>query len=417
MTKFLLLLIATFSLFFNEAHSQMISFGKFTIGESKIRADLSDFKIIVKNPNISAEWVPGTVQWIRNENNLLVPRALLKIIIKQSMNELHIESHNSIIIPAKKDNYYETQVYIDLFNPEQLLVYSASELLDKISIVAEAVADARSKQLIDYSCAPYDLKIEGIDTEYLSVGCKMNRLGTFANEYPRLEITMNSTNLRTLNNSKPPYVVYLEDNSPVDLKMKGLNQQTIQFKLSAKLPKRLHRLKTSVGYGPYIYESEYQTDKQSANFAPSLMVYAKYELTDTSSIKAFDALLYSKSRFNNSGLYFSYDLADAFDGRVLINALLGFQGIHYKFEKNAFTEFRLIYPQGFEVIYKHAFLLNYHLFYGMFISTNNIDSYTNAWLRYGKSSFIELNYIDWGHEKNHMKMIGLSVGIPFFNAF
>ena len=146
------------------------------------------------------------------------------------------------------------------------------------------------------------------------------------------------------------------------------------------------------------------------------MIYGKFDLNDTSSFKVFDALLYSKSRFNNSGIYFSYDLADAFDGRILLNALLGFQGLHYRFNSTSPTEFRLLYPQGFEVVYKHAFVENYHATYGMFLSTS-AEKYTNAWLRYGKKNFLELNYINWGHGTSSMKMWGLSIGIPFLSAF
>jgi hypothetical protein len=329
---------------------------------------------------------------------------------------VHIDYHNAIVIPVRNENFFTTQIYVDLFNPDTALVYSGMDLMDKIVIEARATLNARSKQLIDYSCAPYNLKLEGIDSEYLSIGCKMNRLGKFGSEYPRLEITLSSTNLRTMNDAKPPYTIFLEDNSPVELKMKGVDQKIKTFHLEALIPKRLNRLKTSVGFGPYIYQSDFQNDKQLSNLAPSLMIYGKFDINETSSFKAFDALLYSKSRFNNSGLYFSYDLADAFDGRVLINALLGFQGLHYKYSNDTPTEFKLIYPQGFEVIYKHAFIENYHLTYGMFLSTSS-ESYTNAWIRYGKSSFLELNYINWGHDKSHIKMLGLSIGIPFFSAF
>jgi hypothetical protein len=402
--------------FIANCSAQIISFGKFNIGESRIHAQLADFVIHTQHPDIEATWIPDSVQWIRNENNLLVPRALLKINIKHSIAMVHIDYHNAIVIPVRNENFFTTQIYVDLFNPDTALVYSGMDLMDKIVIEARATLNARSKQLIDYSCAPYNLKLEGIDSEYLSIGCKMNRLGKFGSEYPRLEITLSSTNLRTMNDAKPPYTIFLEDNSPVELKMKGVDQKIKTFHLEALIPKRLNRLKTSVGFGPYIYQSDFQNDKQLSNLAPSLMIYGKFDINETSSFKAFDALLYSKSRFNNSGLYFSYDLADAFDGRVLINALLGFQGLHYKYSNDTPTEFKLIYPQGFEVIYKHAFIENYHLTYGMFLSTSS-ESYTNAWIRYGKSSFLELNYINWGHDKSHIKMLGLSIGIPFFSAF
>ena len=75
------------------------------------------------------------------------------------------------------------------------------------------------------------MSIEGLDNEYLSLGCKMNRLGTFLNSLPRLEITISSTNLRTLNDEKPPYTIYMTDNSPVEIKMKGVNQDIKTLKI------------------------------------------------------------------------------------------------------------------------------------------------------------------------------------------
>jgi len=115
------------------------------------------------------------------------------------------------------------------------------------------------------------------------------------------------------------------------------------------------------------------------------MLYGKFDFNDTTSLKGFDALLYSKTLFNNSGVYFSYDLAEILDGRILINTLLGFQGLHFKYSPQTPSQFRVIYPQGFEVLYKHAFIENYSLFYGMFLSTS-AEQYTNSWIRYGKKS-------------------------------
>jgi hypothetical protein len=394
--------------------AQTFNLGRFSIGESRVQIDLFDFLIHTNNKNVSAVWVPDSVQWIRNENNLLVPRALLKISV--NLTECVFHYQNKTIIPTRTGSGVSSAQYIDLFNPEILSVYCGSQIQDKIVIEARAAQYARSKQLIDYSCSPYELKIDGVDNEYLSVGCKMNRLGHWGSESPGLEITMSFTNLRTQNGASPPYTLFLQDNSPVELKMKGANGEIKTLHVEALVPEKLYRLKTSLGFGPYIYKSKQDTAVQNANVAPSFMIYGKYDLSDTASLKAFDALLYSKTFFNNSGLYFSYDLASAFDERVLINALLGFQGLHYRYTSQNKTVFRLIYPQGFEVIYKHAFIENYNFTYGMFLSTNN-ESYTNAWLRYGKKTFLELNYIKWGHELSEIKMWGLSIGIPFFSLF
>ncbi len=402
-------------------YAQTFNIGKFSIGESKINLDLSDFNIHIKNSNVTANWVPDSVQWIRNENNLLLPRALMSIRVKNTLSDIHFEYKKMVIIPFKKaDQLFESKIYVDLFTHSSISIFKGNDLLEKITIEAQAAKVVRSKQLIDYSCSPYNLNIDGIDSEYLSIGCKMNQIEVNGLSYPLLEMTLSTANLRTLNKSAPPYTLYIHNKSPIEIKLIDLDESIKTMQIKASLPQRLYRLKTAFGLGPYLYQSEFKEEKQLSKLAPSIMFYAKYDLTETASIKAFDALIYSNIKFNNSGLYFSYDLATIFDGRILLNALLGLQGLHYKFSNLNKTEFQLIYPQGFEFIYKHAFIENYNLMYGMFLSSG-AHPYINAWLRYGKRGFLELNFIDWGDHTNsnkpHIRMWGLSVGIPLFNAF
>jgi hypothetical protein len=229
---------------------------------------------------------------------------------------------------------------------------------------------------------------------------------------------MSSTNLKTTTGNNPPYFFYMENSSPAEVNLVNQAKQIKSLHIEGKIPERIYRFHTSLGLGPYIYDASFENQNTNSQYASSLMIYGKFDLTETASFKAFDALLYSKSLFNNSGLYFSYDLAEIFDNRILINALLGFQGIHYNYSnKISGTKFQTLYPQGFEVLYKHAFgIENYNLFYGMFLSTTQ-QEYTNAWIRFGKSSFVELNYINWRLNDSHIKMIGLSLGFPFINGF
>lgn len=405
------------SLFFgHNVSAQTFQIGKLSVAESRVKIDYNDF--LINNPFsfIQASFENGSVQWLRNENNLLTPRALLVLKILRSEAQFHLEYQNRTILLSKYKNYYATKFYIDLFNPEEISLFAGANLEGKIKIEAKATADAKSKQLIDYSCSPYDVSIEGIDTEYISVGCRMSRLGSFGNEKPRLEVTLSSTNLRTYNNAKPPYTVFFHDNSPLEMVMKGSGDKSKILTLKAKLPERLHRLKLAYGFGPYIYDSTEDDLTEKSKVAPSLMLYGKLDLTETSSIKFFDALLYSKSYFNNAGLYYSYDLAEILDGRILVNTLLGFQELNYKFSSDTTNHFRLIYPQGFELIYRHAFKENYHFTYGMFLSTT-AETYVNAWIRYGKGSFLELNYINWGYGKSQISMWGLSIGLPLASFF
>ena len=398
------LIFFLFCLISTQTFAQTFNLAKFSIGESRIKLDQSEFAIKNSDPNIAVNFISDSVQWIRNEANLLVPRSMVGITIKT-------------IIPVKHEASFYTELYVDLFNPNVIEVYRGNQIIDRITFVSKGTKDAKSKQLIDYSCVSYQLNIEGIDDEYLSVGCKMEAVGNMFSQRPRLEVTISSTNLISENGERPPYTIYLKDNSPVIFKLKNDQGNLKTISVKAKLPERLTRLKIAAGIGPYIYNSEKLNATTDGALAPSYMLYGKFDLTPTTSFKAFDALVYAKTLFNNSGMYFSYDLAEIFDGRILINTLLGFQGLHYKYDKKSDTKFEMLYPQGFEVIYKHAFgIENKHLTYGMFLSTDS-NEYTNAWIRYGGRFFWELNYINWAHSPNKISMYGVSIGFPIFEAF
>ncbi len=411
------LIFFLFCLISTQTFAQTFNLAKFSIGESRIKLDQSEFEIKNSDSAINVYFISDSVQWIRNESNLLVPRSMVGIQIKSEEQNILLRYLNKTIIPSKRDSYFYTELYVDLFNPKIIEIFKSDKLLDKITFVAKGTKDAKSKQLIDYSCVPYQLSIEGIDDEYLSVGCKMEAVGKMFQQKPRLEVTISSTNLISENGDRPPYTIYLNDNSPVLFKLKDDQGKLKNITVKAIIPNRLSRLKLAAGIGPYIYNSEKLNATTNGQIAPSYMLYGKFDLTPTTSFKAFDALVYAKTLFNNSGMYFSYDLAEIFDGRILINTLLGFQGLHYKYDKASDTKFEMLYPQGFEVIYKHAFgIENKHLTYGMFLSTDS-NEYTNAWIRYGGRFFWELNYINWAHTPNKISMYGLSIGFPVFEAF
>ena len=76
----------------------------------------------------------------------------------------------------------------------------------------------------------------------------------------------------------------------------------------------------------------------------------------------------------------------------------------------------MIFPQGIEFLWKHAFgIKNYIVGGGGFASPSETVDYQNLWIRWGKDYFWELNYIYWGipEEDHNAKMWGLSIGFPF----
>lgn len=414
--KFLLLLISLYSAC---VFAQAFSIGQFSIGQASVDLDVHDFNIEKSHADIEAHFVEDSIQWLRPEDNLLTPRVLLSISVPKKYQPVYFKVNQQVVFPSGNEHQLSTQLYVNLFNPQNIVIYQGDKVLDTVSITAKSVARSKLKQWIDYTCLPYEITITGLDQQYSSAGCKLHRIGSFGSETPRLEVAFSSPNLITPSGDQSPFLFNLQDNSAVEtiLINKSTNEK-INLNVRAKLPERLHRLKVAGGLGPYSVTNNYNLDTKGPNVQPSYMLYGKLELTETSSFKAFDALVYdNKSLFNNSGLYFSYDLAQVLDGQVILGALLGFQGLHYRYDNGYPTEVEVIYPQGFELTYNHPFgLTNRYLSYGMFLSTTQ-DLYRNIWLRFGSSVFYELNYITWGSDIAEIEMWGLSVGFPLFKAF
>lgn len=415
----LVVFFSLFSLYSACVFAQAFSIGQFSIGQAAVDLDVHDFNIEKSHSEIEAHFLDDTIQWLRPENNLLTPRALLSLSVPKKYQPVYFKINQQVIFPSGKDDKLSTQLYVNLFNPQNITIYQGDKILDTIKITAKSVARSKLKQWIDYTCLPYEVIITGFEQQYSSTGCKLHRIGSFGSETPRLEIAFSSPNFTTPSGDQPPFLFNLQDNSPVEtVLINKVTQEKVNLTVSAKLPQRLHRLKLAGGFGPYSYTKGYQSEKKGPDIAPSYMLYGKFELSETSSFKAFDALVYDdKSLFNNSGLYFSYDLAQVYDGQIILGALLGFQGLHFRFDNGYPTEFEVIYPQGFELTYYHPFgLQNRYLSYGTFLSTTK-EVYRNAWLRFGSSVFYELNYITWGSEKSEIEMWGLSIGFPIFKAF
>jgi hypothetical protein len=97
--------------------------------------------------------------------------------------------------------------------------------------------------------------------------------------------------------------------------------------------------------------------------------------------------------------------------------LLGFQGLSTKYSNKYDSYHKIIYPQGFELVYKHPFKMkNYSFVLGLFTNASVADdNYNNIWIRFGKKIFWELNYINWENKEKKASMWGFSVGIPFLS--
>ena len=101
-------------IFIPRTFAQTFNLGRFSIAESRIQLGLNDFQIkhldTDANSPVAVLWIPSSVQWIRNDNNLLAPRAILKVIVKAQKNTVSINYQNKTILLSKNAGFLKTQI-------------------------------------------------------------------------------------------------------------------------------------------------------------------------------------------------------------------------------------------------------------------------------------------------------------------
>ncbi len=415
----------------NSARAQ-IAFEQDVVTDTQLNLQNEDFIFQSNSNQFTIEIIPETLKWRRNADQHLNP--YVKIVIKNKTKVSHqkLKLNNAIYSPTMIEDSYLYTIEYNLFDIVPIEIFN--HVAGKEQKIAElnlnirnrpATTTSKNNILYDYSCAPYHLKISNLTpaiNPYLTTRCQIDSYGESGKEISILTISLQSPDLNFSDATKLVQVK-LKHNEKADVTAVNLAGQIIQLRLEAQVPQRFHRMKTALGFGPYIYQTKDQTTLTTQPWSDhkttaSYMFYGRYDLTQLSSIKFFDALIATETVFNNFGVYFSYDLASALDQRIIINALLGIQGIHYRFPGDSTINFTSTAPQGFEMIYKHPFgMKNYNFTYGGFFSTNASEPYINTWVRFGKGMFWELNYIKWDFDKKSISTYGLSVGIPFMQFF
>lgn len=421
MKKFLIpaLLAFTFSAWSQRQKIDPISFGIVKLAEDRMPIVLEDFQIKKEGTlEIEARLVKDSVQWVRLDKSLLVPRALIDVSFKgDGQNEYSWEYAHQKIIPVydERAGLYKARIFLSLFESLPLQLMNEEKI---VSTVRVSPTKGARTHLIDYSCAPYSVKLEGIKDDFLSVGCKMQRTGKFGEEKPYLEVLLTSASYRLKDQSEPPYLVVFHETGEAKVILSNHEGKEEIVKVSAELPKRMPRLRLAAGFGPYQLESFNKSRDQKNELAPTAMLYGNFYLNESTSLRFFDSYTKATSKFHNWGMYFAWDLAEFCDQRCVLTSLIGVQGVDYRYDSNDNSVSDIILPQGFEFVYKHPFdQLNYKLTYGMFASFSGLYDYNNIWLRYGKSYFWELNFIEWRKDNRQASMFGLSIGFPIGSLF
>lgn len=412
--SFILLILPTFCF-------SAIDIKNSPLGQNRILFNHKDTKIIIENESdykVRAIVERSSFEWVRVNETFLLPRVRLKIKVNSPESHFHINYKSAIynFQQSKKNSYAE--LYYSLFEKDKLLIKKNNKIVATIYIKFRE--HKKQKLLIDYTCSRNSIEISGLENEHLSIGCKTRRIGNFGKEKPMLEVQWISPELQILADDPVPYHAAFLNQRPITVKVKNVYTNKVKdITIKAKIPKRLHRLFTAYGYGPYALHTKIEDDKNTksvkkTDIAPALFFYLNYKISETTSIRGFDAAIFQESIFNNAGIYLGSDFGHSLDNRLYFTTLLGVQYLYFKFDENETEVSEPIFPQGIEFMYRHAFdIPNYIISGGLFLSTSESIDYENIWIRWGKNYFWELNLITWGKDEFEARTWGVSVGFPF----
>jgi hypothetical protein len=407
--------------FSNSAISSGITLKDAPTAENRIKLSRKDVDINITkfgDQEIKAIVDNSSFEWVRFDETLLLPKVRLKIKVNSPDSDFVINYKGSSISfqQSKKNSYAE--LYFSLFERDEV------QILNKDGKVANITITLNNKKaqrvIIDYTCSRNNIEIEGLEDEHFSIGCRTRRIGAYGKEKAMLEVQWVSPELKIVNGDYiPNYAAFL---NKLPVKIKVQNVKTLKEKeitIKAKVPKRLHRLFTAYGFGPYsLHTKTVDSDKKvltkRAPVASALFFYLNYKISDTSSIRGFNAAVLGESKFNNAAMYLGSDFAFSLDNKLYFTTLLGVQYLYFKFDDETPEVSEPIFPQGIEFMYRHAFNIpNYIVSGGVFLSTSDKIDYENIWVRWGKNYFWELNIITWGKDDFEARTWGVSVGIPF----
>lgn len=391
------------------------------VGENRQNITKNDIKIIIPNAKeygIRARIDESSIIWNRFNEILLIPRARLKIRVKKLPPASFISYKNRTINFQHSKKYSFAELNVSLYEKHPILIKGAD--IEYSAIKLKLKPNKKPKILIDYTCSRNNITVEGLKDEHFTIGCRTRRIGKFGKEKPMLEVSWLSPELRIKSSEYLPYNAAFISDRPVQAEVQNIyTGETKIITIKASIPKRLHRLFTAYGFGPYAFETEYTndegvTEEKSVPMAPALMFYINYKISDTSSVRGFEAAVFKDSVFNNAGIYLGSDFGFSLDNKLYFSTLIGVQHLYFKFDEDSEVISEPIFPQGIEFMYRHAFdIPNYIISGGIFLSPSESVDYTNAWVRWGKNYFWELNLISWGKDDFKATTYGVSVGFPF----
>jgi hypothetical protein len=371
--------------------------------------------------------VPGSLDWVRVAEILLVPRGVLRVSaagVDAGQVRYAGFSHPLVV----RDGAGSVDVPVALLSGTEPAIVVETRRgtvtrAERHQLAFTPRAGRRGLVMFDSSCSPHGTRtLQGAipDASWLYVGCRQVRtvhadhvaatLELYAlwnGVGPTIEVDGTATGptreaLYTLRVAPEPSFVTLHA---------GHHALVLGYRAPPHLPAGF----LGFGLGPYYYRyQDGPTDIEA--WLPVVTLYSGYAFSPSVRVVYFNATVPDEHGSIDQGLYLWLEQARFVDERMSFNLLLGGNVLVYS-RDDAVTA-RVSIPQGFELVFRDLFARNRNLTLGAFLYPElESRSYYNVWLRWGSPQmFGELNYIEWqepnGNASTKSRAAGISFGAP-----
>ncbi len=380
----------------------------------------------VRNPinGVKVELVEGSLEWVRVRGVLTLPKARVTI------NVGAVES-GEIFNAGFSQPFQQTglaTIPLALISGEKnpiliTIVRNGTIIHGELRLKYQPQQPGNTKIFIDPSCFNFNLTANPSSTgtdSWMYIGCKMLRAKEEKGIHPSLEIyifwdqvgqTIRIANIDTPANSNFIWPLRLNP-EPGNITLVGGEREVLLTYQTAKI---LHSTSFSLGLGPYLNTFAIN-DNAVSSVNPLITLYWAYFLNDTTRLVGFGAGVIGPHYFTDLGLYLYLESSRFLDNRMTLNLLIG--GHTSSFEAFGNVYMKPSFPQGVEFSVSNVFSPRKSLKLGGFFypPLGSKSYYYNSWLRWGGSTFVELNYISWGATQGAnvftASSLGISVGFP-----
>lgn len=380
-------------------------------------------------PGIRSNLVKGSLQWVRVQDVLVIPRARLALdledidsgqisnsgfteMIEVRSRQGHVEIPVALISGSKNSIWVKVKKNGTLFEGELRLRFRAKQ--------PRSLSD--SQIYVDPSCSAFAVEPESIGRsgeDWAYVGCRLVRVNDQEGQTSSLEVFVfwdhvgQVIRIGGIDAPAPTTSVWpfrlTSSSDPVLLEGKYR-----QILLHFNVAKRLYNTQLNWGFGPYSYSFR-GNGENLTSILPLIALDGTYFISEPLQVVAFGSTAGDSHHYTDLGFYFRIQNQRILDNRVGLHLLLGLHAVGFSSQGQFYPV--ISFPQGVEFLFYDAFTRNQNLGFGAFIYPLIAgNAYYDIWLKWGNRIFLKAHYYLWQAQSESVQFtttgIGISVGFP-----